>query len=258
MDRDRLVGYEHIYEFQPGFHERLFRNWPEPREQLHAGGWAATRCLVDKLGIRAGTAVLDVCCGEGGTAIWMAQNLGAHVVGIDILGNAVEAAGHEARKEGIQSSCSLIRANLFSLPFKDETFDIVIGQDPDGLPHVQRVFAFQEIFRVLRKGGQLGIHHWIPGVGVPQSVIQRFDQVNVAVGYPSHGEVHAAAYIQAMQAASFRDIQVLDKSEMYSHHMRAIRNKALTRGEEVDSWTAAWLDLAEEYPFGVMLFGLKS
>jgi ubiquinone/menaquinone biosynthesis C-methylase UbiE len=258
MDKDRPVGYEHVSEFQPGFHERLSRNWPEPREQLHAGGWAATRYLVDKLEVRAGDAALDVCCGEGGTAIWMARNLGAHVVGIDILGNAVETAGRKARKEGVQSSCSFIRANLFSLPFKDETFDFIIGQDPDGLAHVQRVFAFQEIFRVLRKGGQLGIQHWIPGIGVPQSVIQRFDQVNVAVGYPSHGQVHAAAYIQAMQGASFQHIRVLDKSEMYRRHMRAIRDNALNRGEEVDFWTAAWLELAEEYPFGVMLFGLKS
>ena len=31
--------------------DRLVEFWPEPREQLHFGGWAATHELVDKLNL---------------------------------------------------------------------------------------------------------------------------------------------------------------------------------------------------------------
>jgi SAM-dependent methyltransferase len=252
------VGREHLDEFKPGFHDRLARNWPEPREQLHAGGWAATRRLVKELAIGPADSVLDVCCGEGGSAVWLARNIGARLVGIDILQAAVESARRRAAREGVLASCAFLRANLFSLPFRDESFDVVFGQDADGFAHGQRIVAFRECFRVLRPGGRFQVQHWIPWLDAPPAVTERFDQVQVEVGYPSHADVHAEAYLQAMRAASFHDVRAIDRSKMYRKHMLAIAERARARQARVDAWTATWLELAERHPFGVVLAGRKA
>lgn len=252
------IGSEHPREFPEDFHDRLSRNWPEPREQLHAGGWETTQSLAKELGIGPDTKVLDLCCGEGATAVWIAQNLGANVVGVDINARAIRSATAASDRAEVADKCQFVQGNLFALPFAPETFDVIIGQDPDGLAHAQRLFAFKECRLILRPGGQLGFHHWIPGLGASKAVLSRFDQVNVAAGYPSHGQVDADAYLRAMKAASFQEVTVSDWSQVYHNHMSAIRDQAQARAEEVDPWTATWLELAADHPFGVMLRGRRA
>jgi SAM-dependent methyltransferase len=258
MAYDNEIGREHQDEFASGFHDRLARHWPEPREQLHAGGWRATQRLVQELRVGSEDVVLDVCCGEGGSAVWMARTWGLRVYGIDLLLPAIEVAQQRAKREGVDAQCTFVCGNLFSLPFADESFTVVFGQDPDGFAHRQRGVAFQECFRVLRRGGRFGIQHWIPGLHAPQAITERFDRLNVEVGYPSHAHVHADAYVQAMQSASFQGVQVIDRSRLYREHMLAIRDRARQRREEIDTWTAMWLNLASQHPFGVILLGQKT
>ena len=253
----RGVGSEHWREFKPGFHDRLARSWPEPREQLHFGGWQMTHWIVSQLGLTSRQRVLDVCCGEGGTAIWIARTFHSPVVGVDIVEPAIESAQDHARSYDVEHLCTFIRGNIFSMPLLDNSFDVVMGQDPDGFAHARREVAFKECFRLLRPGGRFGIHHWIPGVGAPRSLIERFDRVNVEAGYPSHGEVHADAYIQSMKAASFRDVRVVDKSHIYHKHMLAIQSRMSDLGEDPDPWTTTWLELSKIHPFGVALLGSK-
>src|ERR1700741_934259 len=56
--------------------------------------------LVAQLGISKGLKVLDLCCGDGTTAIPEAK-LGADVLGVDIAGNLVEAGQERAKAEGL-------------------------------------------------------------------------------------------------------------------------------------------------------------
>jgi len=251
------TGYEHVTEFDAAFHDRLARNWPEPREQLHYGGWDATYSMVEQLNIQEGDSVLDVCCGEGSTTMWIATNFGGRVTGIDIVPNAVQVARKLAVGKGAAGNCNFVRGNVFLLPFLDESFDVILGLDADGYAHSQRSAAFKECFRVLRHGGRFGIHHWIPGVGAPPLLVSKFDRANMDSGFPSHSNVHADAYIQALQAAHFEDIRVIDKSEMYRTHTLGILRNMQINHEEVDPWITSWLELSHQHPFGVALFAQK-
>jgi ubiquinone/menaquinone biosynthesis C-methylase UbiE len=56
--------------------------------------------FVTKLGITKGLRVLDLGCGDGNTAIPEAR-LGAHVLGVDIARNLVEAGNVRAKAEGL-------------------------------------------------------------------------------------------------------------------------------------------------------------
>jgi len=255
--RSKWIGQEHRWEFTSEFHNRLARNWPEPREQLHAGGWGATTAMANRLSIKSSMSVLDVCCGEGGSAIWLAKNYGANVVGVDIVPQAIAAAKTRAESEGVSDKCTFVCGNIFALPFKKETFDIIIGQDPDGFAHRDRLYAFNSAHRVLKKRGRIGIQHWIPGLAAPKDVLRIFDQINVDQGFQSHANVNAAAYVQSMETANFQNIQVEDCSEMYSLHHELIRRQSTANNESLDSWTAKWLDLAQRSPFGVRIFAEK-
>jgi SAM-dependent methyltransferase len=166
----KRAGSELEGEYRAGFHDRLAEHWPEPREQLHAGGWRATHQLVRDLGITATDRVLDICCGEGATACWIARTIGAEVIGIELIADAVAVAQSRARREQVAQRCAFVCGTIFELPFADESFDVLFGQDPDGLAHQQRLAAFRQCWRVLRPGGRFAIQHWIPGPGSPPAL----------------------------------------------------------------------------------------
>ena len=251
----RRPGDEHESEFTADFFDRLARYWPHLREQLHAGGWEMTCHFLPKLDIQDGEVVLDLCCGEGATACWLARNRAVEVWGVDIVQEAIDAATRRAAAECVQSRCRFVRANIFCLPFENGRFDVIYGQDPDGLAHAERRAAFDECHRVLRGGGRIGFHHWIPGLDAPAALVHRFDRANVDAGFPSHGQVHADAYVEAMRQAGFADVRVSDLSTWYVRHMRGVAERRRAAGAPLDRWTEICLELAETHPFGVAIFG---
>ena len=53
-------------------------------DQDHFGGFAATDTLARLVNISSSTHILDVCCGLGGPARYLAHHYGSHVTGIDL------------------------------------------------------------------------------------------------------------------------------------------------------------------------------
>ncbi|MEK6982258.1 MAG: methyltransferase domain-containing protein [Candidatus Micrarchaeota archaeon] len=98
-----------------------------------------------------GKLVLDVGCGSG-RYLEIASKFGAEVVGID-LSFAVDAAQENLGK---QKNMHIIQANVFSLPFKEDTFDIiysigVLHHTPDCKK------AFMCLPNLLKKPGKISI-----------------------------------------------------------------------------------------------------
>jgi 2-polyprenyl-3-methyl-5-hydroxy-6-metoxy-1,4-benzoquinol methylase len=63
-----------------------------PLDKFHVRGLGATRELAESLGIDAGANVLDVGCGLGGTARFLAATYGCHITGIDLCQLFVDTA----------------------------------------------------------------------------------------------------------------------------------------------------------------------
>jgi cyclopropane fatty-acyl-phospholipid synthase-like methyltransferase len=57
---------------------------------LHPGGFRATRILTESSQINEQTKVLDIGCGKGTTAVYLAEKYGCPVVGIDISADMVK------------------------------------------------------------------------------------------------------------------------------------------------------------------------
>ena len=107
-----------------------------------------------------GKRVLDVGCGMGRFSD-VASQWGATVVGID-LSNAVDAAYANL---GTRPNVHIAQANVFELPFRDETFDYIFSIGVlHHTPNTKR--AFDALPRLLRPEGRIAIWLYAKYFGV--------------------------------------------------------------------------------------------
>jgi MPBQ/MSBQ methyltransferase len=66
-------------------------------DEFHVGGRVATSALFDQLAWRPGVHILDVGCGIGGPARYLARHRDACVIGVDLTPEFVEVARELAR-----------------------------------------------------------------------------------------------------------------------------------------------------------------
>jgi arsenite methyltransferase len=125
-------------------------------DSFHPGGLKLTGQLGRKLSLSPTSRVLDVACGKGTTAVFLAKEFGCEVFGVDYGNQNVETARSQAQTEHVESSVQFERSDAETLPFSDESFDAVISECafctfPD------KAATASEFFRVIRRGGRVGI-----------------------------------------------------------------------------------------------------
>jgi ubiquinone/menaquinone biosynthesis C-methylase UbiE len=124
---------------------------------IHPGGLKATKKLEDTLQIDSKTKVLDIACGKGSTAFYLAEKYGCSVVGIDISKELIQEANDLCEKKRLNDQVKFIVGNAMDLPFDDNQFDIAISQGI--LVFVDdKTKTINEASRVLKNGGKAG---WI-------------------------------------------------------------------------------------------------
>jgi ubiquinone/menaquinone biosynthesis methyltransferase len=108
------------------------------------------RRLVSMAPIEPGVRVLDLACGTGDIT-YAVHEAGAQSVGLDITARMVELARGK-RPHG--SRPAFLVGDMMTLPFRDETFDVVTtGYGIRNVPVIAPALA--ELARVLRPGGVL-------------------------------------------------------------------------------------------------------
>ena len=133
-----------------------------------------TRQQLDTLNIDAtGKKVLDVGCGAGNLLVALATDTPKLLVGVDL--DAIFLTFGRSQVERLIDPSSavpaLLRASLPTLPFADESFDLVTCFLV--MPHVpDDRTALTELARVLKPGGTLAISGH--GLGFPLRYLKRF------------------------------------------------------------------------------------
>lgn len=114
--------------------------------------------LVQNSGIGPGHRVLDVAAGSGNISI-PAATTGAAVVSSDLTPELLGRAQKRAAEAGV--TLAWREANAEDLPFADGEFDAVLSAiGVMFAPHHQR--AADELVRVCRPGGTIGLISWTP------------------------------------------------------------------------------------------------
>ncbi len=120
------------------------------------GGEAGLRRLtIDKMDLKPGQKVLDVCCGTGTLCAMIAEAIGSNgeVVGVDLSENMLKKA--EKRREDNIRFCY---ANAEEIPYADGYFDrasVTFGLHE--MPHPVRMNVLSEMRRVLKPGGRITV-----------------------------------------------------------------------------------------------------
>jgi len=137
-----------------------------PLDQFHVRGLGATRELAEALGINAGVSLLDVGCGLGGPARFLAATYGCHVTGIDLSQPFIEAARMLTERCGLAGRVTFLQGDALDLPFTDASFDHAWTQHV-AMNIADRVGFYRSIHRVLKPGGRLAIYDVALGDGGP-------------------------------------------------------------------------------------------
>jgi ubiquinone/menaquinone biosynthesis C-methylase UbiE len=118
----------------------------------------AAEALADACAVSAGQEVLDVAAGDGNFAIACARE-GARVVASDLSPGMVERG--RARSERDDYDIEWVEADVEALPFDDGRFDCAGSVFGAMIAPRPRVVA-EELFRVVRPGGTVGMTAWTP------------------------------------------------------------------------------------------------
>ena len=155
-----------------------WRKWQAPLAAFTRG---ATDAILEAAQLRPGMHVLDLASGVGDPALSIAEAVGpsGRVVATDLGPGMISLAEELAHARGL-NNIEFRVANVESLPFRDESFDVVscrfgVMFFPDQWK------AFTECRRVLKRGGRVAFVVWgkreQPFLGATVGILSKYVEV---------------------------------------------------------------------------------
>ena len=153
--------------------------------------------------LKPGMKVLDVGCGVGAPAREIAKFVGCHITGVTINDLHVERSNKYNAEDGFADQVHMVKGTFTDLPFPDGSFDAVYATE--AICHATDMLkACQEIYRVLKPGGRVGLVDWVitdkydndnPQHRKIRSEIERGSSVPLLISVKAH--------VDALEAAGF-------------------------------------------------------
>ena len=177
--------------------EHLHHGYWENGESIERAQIKLMEQLAEQAGIPRGAKVLDIGCGLGGSAFWLANQYNCSVTGLTISPVQVRMANKKAKVKGLADRVRflVVDANLWQP--EAESVDIVWIMESSEHLHDKKNF-FERCARALRPGGVFAVCAWLRG---ERSTLDNHQELVARIG-------------QAMLSAS------LDTLSQYADWMR--------------------------------------
>lgn len=190
-------------------------------ESFHPGGLALTERLGNLLELSARDHVLDVACGRGESAIFLATRFGCRVTGIDW--GETNVADATSRADAANAS-ELVRFELGDaerLDYPDASFDVVFCECAFCTFPDKRA-AMREFARVLRPGGRLGVSDLTRSGELPAELTGLLAWIACIADARPVGE-----YLAYLEQAEFESRSAESHNEALSQMVRDIQGRLL-------------------------------
>ena len=192
-------------------------------DEFHIGGRQASGNFLDQLDIGAEHRVLDIGCGLGGTARFVAERYGAAVDGIDLTEEFVVTGNALCRWTGLDSRIELRCGDATATGLATDSFDCAY------LLHVgmnirDKATLFAEVQRLLRPGALFGIYD------VMGSDTDAFEYPVPWATEPDHSAVvDPDTYRAELSAAGFQLLAERDRREFALEFFAQLKRATNTR-----------------------------
>jgi len=193
-----------------------------PVDEYHIGGRQASADFLGQLDLTPEKQVLDIGCGLGGAARFVASRYGCQVTGLDLTPEFIETAKVLCGWVGLDSRISLHLGSALAMPFADRVFDCAYMLHV-GMNIVDKAKLCSEVSRVLRPSSLFGIYD-----------VMRIGDGELA--YPVHWAATAASSAVATPA-QYRE--AVEKSGFTIVAERNRRDFALAQYDQLRAKTAA-------------------
>ena len=145
---------------------------PHPEAMEHTN-----EIMADAVSLQPDTRVLDLGCGYGSTARYLAANFGCAVTGANISEKELELARSRATEAGLDHLLSFEYGDFHRLAYADDRYDVVWSQEAF-LHAADKNAVLSECRRVLKPGGSLVFTDILVRRSTPQADRERiYDRV---------------------------------------------------------------------------------
>lgn len=163
MEQDPVrATYDAVYSAMPKS-PTLRRLWHEhvegldfPEEFGHVSFVTLSQLqrMAAELHLGPGDTLVDLGCGMGGPALWVARETGARLIGVDFSPVAVEKAGARAAELGLSGQAQFVVGSFADTGLEPGSADGAMSEDAIDYAPDKRA-AIVEAARILRPGGRL-------------------------------------------------------------------------------------------------------
>ncbi|MGO4872797.1 MAG: class I SAM-dependent methyltransferase [Roseiarcus sp.] len=193
-------------------------------DEFHMGGRTATTAVAEQLRLGRGLRVLDVGCGLGGTARFLATAYGCRVAGVDLTPEYIEVGKSLNRQLGLDGQINLSVASALAMPYEDRSFDRCAMLHV-GMNISDKNALFSEIARVTKTGGYLVVYD-----------VMRSDDQSLA--YPvawARDETTSFVgsiedYRNAMEENGFQVLEEINKRDLALEFFKKIKERLAEAG----------------------------
>lgn len=225
---------------------------------VSAGGSDASKELASYLNLKPGHKCMDVGCGLGGNAFYLAKNHGVEVHGFDLSTNMISLAREYANGKYKDDRVSFDVADVTTCEFEADSLDAIYSQSV--LLHIEDKLSLFKKFRTwLKPGGRVFITDYTCSSG---------DHSQAFKDYISQRGYHLLPieeYAKVLEDAGFKTITAKDHTDVFTEILQEelVRFKSIKEEfieefsvEEYDHVVRGWEDKIKRSGEGEHRYGL--